>query len=124
MTNTVSPVGWFEIAASDTDKAEAFYGDLFGWSFSDGPTGPAYRIVEAGEGGIPGGVTGSQAGLPATYAIFSIAVPDVAATCEQVAEKGGRVLIGPEHVGDTGLIFANLEDPDGNHFGVFTPPAG
>ena len=55
--------------------------------------------------------------------IFSVMVPDVAATCDRVAELGGRVLIGPETVEGAGLVFANLEDPDGNHFGVFTPPA-
>lgn len=49
-------------------------------------------------------------------------VPDVAATCEKVAEMGGKVLLGPETVPDIGLTF--VEDPDGNHFGVFCPPAG
>ncbi|GJM38771.1 MAG: hypothetical protein DHS20C19_21380 [Acidimicrobiales bacterium] len=121
MTNTVSSIGWFEIAASDQAKAEAFYGDLFGWSFGDGPTGPAYRIAETG--GLPGGITTAQAGVPSTYAIFSVMVPDTAAACERIAELGGRVLVGPETMGETGLVFANVEDPDGNHFGVFTPPA-
>ncbi len=51
-------------------------------------------------------------------------VPDVAAACEAVKAKGGSVLVGPETMADTGLVFANLTDPDGNHFGVFTPPAG
>lgn len=119
----IAPVGWFEIAATDTAKAEAFYSDLFNWSFADGPTGPSYRIVDAGEG-LPGGVTTAQAGLPRTYAIFSVVVSDVAATCRRIEELGGKVLVGPETMGETGLTFANVEDPDGNHFGVFCPPAG
>ena len=123
MSTSPAPIGWFEIAASDTAKAESFYGDIFGWSFDDGPTGPVYRITEAG-GGVSGGVTTAQAGLPSTYAIFSVIVPDVAASCERIAELGGRVLVGPEVMGETGLVFANVEDPDGNHFGVFTPPMG
>ena len=46
-------------------------------------------------------------------------------TCEQLEERGGRVLLGPAEVPDSGgLIFANVEDPDGNHFGLFCPPAG
>ena len=32
------------------------------------------------------------------------------------------VLVGPETM-ETGLTFANVEDPDGNHFGIFCPPA-
>lgn len=122
MTSTVAPIGWFEIAGSDPAKSEIFYSSLFNWSFADGPTGPAYRIVDAGEG-ISGGLTTAQAGLPSTYAIFSVVVPDVAAVCEQVVELGGTVLVGPEALADTGLVFANLQDPDGNHFGVFCPPA-
>ncbi len=122
MTNAIAPIGWFEIAGSDTTKTEAFYSGLFNWGFTDGPTGPAYRIADAGDG-IPGGVTTAQAGLPRSYAIFSVVVPDVAASCAKVTELGGKVLVGPETLGDTGLVFANCEDPDGNHFGMFCPPA-
>ena len=120
--STAAPIGWFEIAATDTAKAEAFYGDVFGWTFSDDSAVPSYRIVETGS--LTGGVTTAQAGTPQTYAIFSMMVPDVAATCEAVVAKGGSVLVGPQTVPDNGLVFANLTDPDGNHFGVFTPPAG
>lgn len=123
MTATVSPVGWFEIAGSDIEKTEEFYAEVFGWSFNDGPTGPAYRLAAAGDG-IPGGVTTAQAGLPDTYAIFSIVVADVAGTCARIEQLGGKVLVGPETLGETGLVFANVEDPDGNHFGIFCPPAG
>lgn len=34
------------------------------------------------------------------------------------------MLLGPETMGETGLVFANVEDPDGNHFGIFCPPPG
>ena len=122
MSATAAPIGWFEIAASDPAKTEAFFSDVLGWSYSDGPTGPAYRIVNAGDG-INGGITSAQAGLPDTYAIFSVVVPDVAATCERIQQLGGRVLVGPETMEDTGLVFANVTDPDGNHFGLFCPPA-
>ena len=121
MSNTVCPIGWFEIAGSDQHTTEAFYSDLFGWSFSDGPTGPSYRIADAGDG-IQGGVTTAQAGLPSTYAIFSVVVPDVSATCERITDLGGRVLLGPVTMDETGLVFANVEDLDGNHFGIFCPP--
>jgi len=123
MSNTVCPIGWFEIAGSDQAKTEAFYADLFGWSFSDGPTGPSYRIVDAGDG-LSGGITTSEAGLPSTYAIFSVAVPDVSATCEQITKLGGKVLLGPVTIDEAGLVFANVEDLDGNYFGIFCLPPG
>ena len=122
-TATVSPVAWFEIGAVDTAKSEAFYGELFDWSFADGPMGPTYRMTEGGEG-PGGGITSAESGLPASYAIFSIMVPDVAASCARIAELGGKVLVGPAEVPDAGLVYANVEDPEGNHFGIFTPPQG
>ena len=72
---------------------------------------------------IPGGVTKAPPGAPETYAIFSLIVADVAATCSHITELGGAVLVGPQTVGDTGLVFANVQDPDGNHFGLLCPPA-
>jgi len=119
---TPAPIGWFEIAGSDVVKTEAFYGEVFGWKFSDSPM-PSYRMVDAGEG-PGGGITTADGTLPESYAIFSIVVSDVAGTCDRIAELGGRVLLGPAEVPDSGgLVFANVEDPDGNHFGVFSPPA-
>ncbi len=122
MSSTPAPIGWFEIAGSDLAKTEAFYGELFGWTFSDSPM-PSYRLTDAGDG-PGGGITTADGDLPANYAIFSVFVPDVAASCHRIAELGGRVLLGPAEVPDSGgLMFANVEDPDGNHFGVFCPPA-
>ena len=122
-TSTAAPIGWFEIAGSDMDKTEAFYGAVLNWTFDADPAiGPSYHIVDAGDG-VAGGVTTATAGLPETYAIFSAMVSDVQATCDAVIAHGGTVLVGPQAVDETGLVFANLADPDGNHFGVFSPPA-
>ena len=71
-----------------------------------------------------GGITSTQAGLPETYAIFSIQVLDVGVVCDRITEHGGTVLVGPQVMNETGLVYANVTDPDGNHFGIFTPPAG
>ncbi len=122
MTAPTAPIGWFEIAGSDLDKTQTFYGDLFNWTFNEDPDVPGYRIMDGGQG-VSGGLTTAQAGLPRTYAIFSVLVPDVAATCGKIEQLSGKVLVGPETM-DNGLVFANVEDPDGNHFGIFSPPAG
>ena len=120
----VAPIGWFEIAGSDPAKTEAFYSSLFNWTFADGPSGPDYRMVDTGSP-IPGGVTKAPPGAPATYASFSVVVPDVAATCRQITELGGTVVVGPAPGGGRHRpVFANVQDPDGNHFGLICPPAG
>lgn len=54
--------------------------------------------------------------------MFSVMVPDVVESSRQVTELGGKVLLGPESIRESGLTFANLGDPDGNRAGVFCPP--
>lgn len=121
-TTSVSPIAWFEIGSTDKKATEAFYSELFGWQFSPSPgMGEAYRMAAAGEGPA-GGVTTAETGLPENYAIFCIMVP-VDDVCTKLTELGGSVIAGPATVPDVGLRYANVTDPGGNHFGVFTPPA-
>ena len=58
---------------------------------------------------------------PENYAIFTVLVEDVDATCRQVEKAGGQVRR-PPSVNPVGVTFAHLLDPAGNHFSVFTPP--
>ena len=116
----VAPVGWFEIGTPDPDRAERFYGSLFGWTFERDPNAPMdYRIISAGVG--PGGGIANTGGQMPNYAVFIVEVADVAAVCVQAAAEGGSVTVEPV-TADTGLVFAHITDPDGNHFGVFSPP--
>jgi uncharacterized protein len=129
MTDTkdtsVSPVTWFEIGAEDPETARSFYGELFGWTFNI--TGP-YSEISYGAGQPPqGGIQDTSGpgpdGAPRSYAIPYVQVTDVAATCAAVEERGGKTIIPATTVPPSGLTFAHVADPFGNHFGLFTPPA-
>jgi hypothetical protein len=117
-------VGWFEVGAADADAAERFYGELFGWSTERWPDPTMdYRVVTTGDGhALQGGIT-ATAGTRPPYAVFSIVVDDVDETCRRAEEAGGKVIAGPFHP-EVGPPNAYLLDPEGNQFGVFTPPAG
>jgi len=52
-----------------------------------------------------------------------VVVDDVAAAIEQAERLGGKVEA-PLVTTPNGLSFAKLQDPSGNTFGVYTPPAG
>jgi predicted enzyme related to lactoylglutathione lyase len=120
MTNGI---GWFEIGTDDPAGAERFYGGLFGWAFSDDDGDLPYRIVQTpADGSIRGGVFGTGGKVP-NYAVFCVVVDDVADTCAQAEAAGGKVLVPPTSA-DTGLSFAHLLDPSGNHIGIYSPPAG
>jgi predicted enzyme related to lactoylglutathione lyase len=120
----VSRVTWFEIGAEDPEAARGFYGELFGWTFRvNGP----YSEISYGDDGPHGGIqdTGGPLpdGTPRSYAIPYVQVADVAAAAAAVERLGGKVMVPATEVPPSGLVFAHVRDPFGNHFGLFTPPA-
>jgi predicted enzyme related to lactoylglutathione lyase len=128
MTDAFTPntLAWFEVATDDPDVATSFYAELFGWTFSPFAdpevTGMDYRVAALPGSDAPfGGVVATGGAMPG-YAVFYIAVPDVAATCEAAERLGGKVVrreLGPP----AGPPFAHIEDAVGSLFGVFTPIA-
>jgi predicted enzyme related to lactoylglutathione lyase len=123
-TDTGAPIGWFEIGTDDPDTARTFYGQAFGWTFAvDGP----YSIITTGRGhALPGGIQDTSVplpeGTPRSYAVPCVQVTDVAATCAKIEEFGGKVMVPATSV-PTGLVYAHVSDPAGNHIGLFMPPA-
>jgi len=88
-------VAWFQVGTTDAEQAKRFYGDLFGWRYTLDPNSEGkYHLVSYPGADAPSG------------GIF---------------DTGGKVLVPPTTSKD-GLVFADLHDPAGNHFGVFTPP--
>ena len=123
---TSNTLAWFEVAADDADKAQRFYGELFDWSFTPDPDsetlGMDYRLIGVPGSDTPiGGVMATKGEIP-EHAIFTIVVADVAATCAAAEGIGGTV-VRKETAPQAGPAFAYLRDPEGNLFGVFTPPA-
>jgi predicted enzyme related to lactoylglutathione lyase len=121
MTTTAKPVTWFEIGSNDTAATKEFYGRLFGWTFNGDDSGEVdYTMIDAGDG-IKGGIFGMPAGMP-SYAVFYVEVPDVATSCREVEEAGGKVIVEPTSTPD-GLVFAQFLDPHSNQIGLFSPPS-
>jgi predicted enzyme related to lactoylglutathione lyase len=118
----VNGIGWFQISVQDAAKAERFYGDLFGWTFgSDLDAETHYRIITTpDERSVKGGLAhGAQT---SNHAIFCVVVQDVEGVCDRVLEAGGSVLNKPMTT-KTGLVFAHILDPEGNHIQIFRPAA-
>jgi predicted enzyme related to lactoylglutathione lyase len=115
----VNGIGWFEVGTADPAGAEHFYGGLFGWTFGTG----RYREISTGEGCGPSGGIFDHGGQMPNYAVFYVQVDDVAAKLAEAERLGGKTLAPPTDNGE-GLVFAHLADADGNHFGIFSPPAG
>lgn len=119
-----APLGapcWVDLTTSDVDRAQDFYGEVFGWTFES--AGPDYGgYINAAKDGHP--VAGLMANNPqwqspdnwATY--FHTA--DINATAAKVADAGGSTCVAPMEVPAKGFM-SMATDPSGAFFGLWQP---
>ncbi|HTJ42367.1 MAG TPA: VOC family protein [Kofleriaceae bacterium] len=114
MTTTIpgKPI-WFEHVSPHAKRAQAFYGEVFGWRTQSFPMpGGSYDMIFAGpaQSDMIGGY-GMPRGDAAMWATV-VSVEDVDLTCEAVTSHGGRVLEGPANIPMAGR-WARIADPQG-----------
>lgn len=108
------PVIHAEIRSADPDATRAFFGELFGWTYSDGAF-PGYTFVDTGvEGAIPTAIGPLQGGSDAV--LFFVAVDDVEATLKRAEELGGTTIQPVQSV--PGVSFGVFADVQGHVVGV------
>lgn len=126
----MSRVVHFEIQADDVERAKAFYGAVFDWSFQDWGevTGTTYWGIVTGpddEPGINGGLLQRPAPVPAGGAgtnafVCTMGVADYDATERRILDAGGRVALPKTAL--TGMAWQGYYlDPEGNTFGIHQP---
>jgi uncharacterized protein len=109
----------FEIPVDDPDRAEAFYGAVFGWKVERFPGAPQYygmATTGEGEDGINGALF--QRG-EARETSVTMGVDSIEDTMKQVESAGGTVVQGKTPIPGMGY-FATCKDTEGNPFGLFT----
>ena len=110
---------WVELATDDVDAARSFYGDLFGWTWTemdgDGPAGFTYWLAQL-DGHTIAGVYPKleQMGDMPSYWGTYFGVADIEATSEAITAAGGRVAMGPAQMGPGRGVMAF--DPQGGAF--------
>lgn len=107
----------FEIPVDDPDRAERFYGAVFGWKFERFPGAPDYYgLANTGEGdGINGALMKRSPGVSTTLTMEVASIEDAIA---KVTASGGKVVQPKAPIPGVGW-FANCLDPEGNQFGIF-----
>jgi uncharacterized protein len=111
----------FAIHADDLDRAQKFYGGVFGWTFEGfggAPTADFCQIRDAaGHPLAPLGAIQSRKFNPAPAPVlgfeYSIAVDDVDAVAGAVLAHGGRIVMPKAAIGGVGWIVKFL-DTEGN----------
>jgi hypothetical protein len=108
---------WPDLATHDLDAAKRFYTTLFGWNYDERETDTGPYLLALVKGEPVAGLGQAQGDTPSMWNTY-IAVDDVDATAEKINEAGGRILMEPLDVMDTGRM-AIASDPTGAVFGIW-----
>jgi predicted enzyme related to lactoylglutathione lyase len=117
------PVIHFEVIGNDGPKLREYYGQLFGWEFSEplGPTNYAVTMrddnVNDEGAGIGGGIGTAPEGYDG-HVTFYVEVPDVGAALAKAEELGGQRTMGPADMEEVGIRLAQFTDPEGHVIGL------
>lgn len=111
---------WYELATNDTAAAKSFYTNLFGWSTKDSPEYIEWQRDGKSIGGLMK-IQPEWGPVPPNW-IDYVMTNDLDAKCESVKANGGKVVVGPIDIPQTGR-FATVQDPQGGHFSIFEPMA-
>ena len=112
----------FEIPADDVERAQKFYGELFGWKIEKftGPIPMDYWMImtgaKTGEMGLDGGMMKRQD--PDQRITIYIDVPSIDEYTGRVKELGGQVYVPKTAVPGMGY-FAVCLDQENNGFGLW-----
>ena len=105
-----------ELNVSDIARSKAFYGQAFGWTFTD--YGPTY--TEFTDGFLTGGFTTAAPANPGGPLVI-LKTDDLAGARSRVETAGGRITA-PAFGFPGGRRF-HFVDPDGYELAVWTPAA-
>lgn len=114
---SIGDLDWSELNTRDPDKAAAFYGEAFGWTFSDDTPDALgdYRFILR-QGAPVGGIRRLSDEDPVGGWNFYANVADVNASIAKASGIGAQVLREAEVPGT--VHFALLKDPQGARIGI------
>ncbi len=108
-------INYVEFTVPDVAAAKAFYGGIFGWSFTD--YGPDYTSFSSKEAGLDGGFTSGKATSKGAVLIVLYA-SDLESTQQKIESAGGRI-VKPIFSFPGGRRF-HFADPSGNELAVWS----
>lgn len=122
---TPGTFNWVDLNTTDQDAAKSFYGELFGWEFTDMPAGEGVVYSMAALDGKWVGAISPQpeqqrdAGVGPAWNSY-VSVHDVEATAQRAGELGATVHGAPFDVFQAGRM-AVIQDPQGAWFQLWEP---
>ena len=113
-----NPFVHLELNTPDLDKAKEFYGQMFGWSFTDMPNpGGIYSTFKPDSG--PGGGLMTMPDAPAGWGAY-IGVDDIKAATAKAISLGATAIYANHEIPNVGWMTL-LVDPTGARINLFQP---
>lgn len=111
-------VGWYELLASDVERAFAFYSALFNWQKAEANATPAgtYQRFSTGTG-TAGGISTKPDTSPFSFWLYYFNVVGIDAAAKRVESGGGEIFYGPDTV-PGGARVVHCTDPQGAMFAL------
>lgn len=117
----MSRVIHFEIPVDDPDRAQKFYGNVFGWNIASWG-GPAdYWLATTGPDEAPG-INGALTRRTGTWAPVHVAVDSIDDALRKIEEAGGEAMTAKMPIPGVGYM-AYCRDTEGNAIGIFQEAA-
>lgn len=111
-------INYIELPMTDLAATKAFYGDVFGWRFTD--WGPDYISFDGA--GIDGGFNGTGDAATAAPGTLVVLYADKLQHTLQAVEKAGGEIVKPIYPFPGGARF-HFKDPNGNELAVWSETA-
>ncbi|HEX4100692.1 MAG TPA: VOC family protein [Pseudonocardiaceae bacterium] len=123
-TRDTAPIGapcWVDLMTSDTERSQAFYGQLFGWTAEQPAEEFGGYFNFSSDGVLVAGCMASRpdSEQPDVWSVY-LATDDASKTVEAATAHGGQVVVAAMEVGDLGTM-AIVSDPGGAGIGLWQP---
>ena len=111
---------WADVMVDDLDRARAFYGSLFGWTFQDLPPEAGGYVMARKDGHAVAGAMAKNPDDPSQANAWTVylATDDVDETAERARAAGGVFFLEPMDVLEVGRIAVGA-DPAGAAYGLW-----
>ena len=104
-----------ELPAPDLARAQAFYGEVFGWTFT--PMSDTYVLYRDGLTG--GGLDKDRPVTSEAGPVPVLMVESIETTLRKIEDWGGRGLTEKIELGEGMGCYAYFRDPNGNKLGIW-----
>ena len=122
----MNKVVWFEIPFDESERAQKFYKDVFGWQINHFPDMDYYAAITTDtdpktmEPKEPGAINGGLLKRDDTgkHPVILIEVPSIDEHLKKIEQNGGKTVMPKVTVGNFGL-YARVSDTEGNVIGIW-----